>query len=106
INIRFDHKSLQLPKYNVQGLKAAQEHIFTQLKKIKMRQLAAILLYGFLFGCSTGKEKNHLFNSVDPKASKLDFINELKETDDFGILYYLYFYNGGGVAVGDINNDG
>ncbi|HLW19919.1 MAG TPA: VCBS repeat-containing protein, partial [Cyclobacteriaceae bacterium] len=41
----------------------------------------------------------------DPKASKLDFVNELKETDEFGILYYLYFYNGGGVAVGDINND-
>ncbi len=30
----------------------------------------------------------------------------LTETDDLNILDYLYFYNGGGVAVGDINNDG
>lgn len=71
-----------------------------------MKQLIVILLYGFIFGCSAEKEKNYLFTSVDSKASKLDFINELKETDNFGILYYLYFYNGGGVAVGDINNDG
>jgi hypothetical protein len=36
----------------------------------------------------------------------LEFNNELKETSTLNILYYPYFYNGGGVAIGDINNDG
>lgn len=30
----------------------------------------------------------------------------LPETPDFNILNYLYYFNGGGVAVGDVNNDG
>src|SRR5690606_19679830 len=72
----------------------------------KMKKLTAILLLGLILGCSSEKEKDYLFTFVDPKASQLDFTNELTETDEFGILYYLYFYNGGGVAVGDINNDG
>jgi hypothetical protein len=81
-----------------------QKHLFPLLRQ--MKQFAAILLLSFLLGCTAEQEKDYLFNAVDPKVSKLNFINELKETDEFGILYYLYFYNGGGVAVGDINNDG
>ncbi|MCB0588980.1 MAG: VCBS repeat-containing protein, partial [Phaeodactylibacter sp.] len=34
------------------------------------------------------------------------FANQLTETEDLNVLSYEYFYNGGGVAVGDINNDG
>jgi hypothetical protein len=34
------------------------------------------------------------------------FVNELAEDTDFNILGYLYYYDGGGIAVGDINNDG
>ncbi len=36
----------------------------------------------------------------------IQFKNELVDRDHFNILYYLYYYNGGGVATGDINNDG
>ncbi len=36
----------------------------------------------------------------------IDFVNTLTESQDQNILDYLYFYNGGGVAIGDINNDG
>ena len=52
------------------------------------------------------KDKDRLFEN--PKASDIgiDFVNTITETDDLNILDYLYFYNGGGVAVGDINNDG
>lgn len=39
-------------------------------------------------------------------ASGIAFQNTLQETDSLNILDYLYFYNGGGVAMGDINNDG
>lgn len=47
-----------------------------------------------------------LFQSLDPSATKVDFINQLNENESFNIIEYLYYYNGGGVAVGDLNNDG
>ncbi|TRZ43309.1 VCBS repeat-containing protein [Robertkochia solimangrovi] len=52
------------------------------------------------------EEEDRLFSTPDPKACGIDFENILTETDELNILDYLYFYNGGGVAVGDINNDG
>lgn len=47
-----------------------------------------------------------LFVELNPQKSGIDFNNQLTETEEFNIIEYLYFYNGGGVAVGDINNDG
>ncbi|HTH58084.1 MAG TPA: VCBS repeat-containing protein [Cyclobacteriaceae bacterium] len=43
---------------------------------------------------------------MSPSETGIDFTNTLKEDTTFNIIEYLYFYNGGGVAVGDINNDG
>ena len=43
---------------------------------------------------------------MPPSESGIDFENTLKDTDEFNIIEYLYFYNGGGVSAGDINNDG
>lgn len=57
----------------------------------------------FLLSC-TG---NHTgFTVVPASTSNIHFTNNLEKRQGFGILYYLYYYNGGGVAVGDINNDG
>lgn len=57
--------------------------------------------------CNTRDEfKSYLFESVSPGHSGVKFINELQESEDFNIIEYLYYYNGGGVAIGDINNDG
>ncbi|HYE55297.1 MAG TPA: VCBS repeat-containing protein [Chitinophagaceae bacterium] len=36
----------------------------------------------------------------------ISFTNKLENTKDFNIFSYRNFYNGGGVAIGDINNDG
>ena len=47
-----------------------------------------------------------LFQSLDSATTGIRFANMLPEAPDFNILNYLYYYNGGGVAVGDINNDG
>lgn len=47
-----------------------------------------------------------LFEQLAPAATGVRFANNLPEAPDFNILNYLYYYNGGGVAVGDINNDG
>lgn len=67
-----------------------------------------IILFFFTFSCSSEEYecKECLFESINPQHSGLDFINEVKQDSSFNIIKYLYFYNGGGVAIGDINNDG
>ncbi|MFM9947535.1 MAG: VCBS repeat-containing protein [Saprospiraceae bacterium] len=47
-----------------------------------------------------------LFQQLTISTTKVDFINQLDENESFNIIEYLYYYNGGGVAVGDLNNDG
>ncbi len=47
-----------------------------------------------------------LFNRLDSNTTGVTFTNEINESEDLNVLSYEYFYNGGGVAVGDINNDG
>lgn len=46
-----------------------------------------------------------LFSLLVSEDTGVDFTNELTDSPDFNILEYLYFYNGAGVAVGDINGD-
>jgi len=65
------------------------------------------------FSCKTedntkGEEKIEplLFKNLPSTTSGITFQNALIEDDTLNILDYLYFYNGGGTAVGDINNDG
>lgn len=43
---------------------------------------------------------------MDASFTGVDFQNQIVEDTTFNFLNYLYYYNGGGVAVGDINNDG
>src|SRR5258706_5251877 len=51
-------------------------------------------------------QKTHLFERVPPALSGVNFKNTLEESPSANVLTYEYFYNGGGVAIGDINNDG
>ncbi|MGB5172052.1 MAG: VCBS repeat-containing protein [Eudoraea sp.] len=66
--------------------------------------LLAILLIFFLISC--GSKEGELFKNPTAAETGITFENILTESDDLNILDYLYFYNGGGVAAGDINNDG
>ena len=67
-----------------------------------------------LFGCNNhSSEKkapvaptNSLFNLLPPEKTHIDFTNTLTEGLNTNVLIYEYFYNGGGVAVGDVNGDG
>jgi hypothetical protein len=47
-----------------------------------------------------------LFQLLPASATGIHFSNDIKETEELNVLNYEYFYNGGGVAAGDINNDG
>lgn len=55
---------------------------------------------------SCGPNSNPLFEKLSPSKSGLVFSNPLFETEEWGYMAYYYFYNGGGVAIGDVNNDG
>jgi len=52
------------------------------------------------------KKADLFFEAVSSNESGINFSNNLTDTNDMNIVEYLYYYNGGGVAIGDINNDG
>jgi enediyne biosynthesis protein E4 len=61
------------------------------------------ILWFSVIGVCCNKKSNTLF---ELKAhSGIDFENNLKDGKDFNIFSYRNFYNGGGVAIGDLNND-
>jgi len=64
-------------------------------------------LFGF-FGCRQEKEQSGpvMFEGLEAARTGLDFTNKLTPTQDFNVFEYMYFYNGGGVGVGDFNKDG
>jgi len=47
-----------------------------------------------------------LFSLLLSPETGIDFVNKVENQKDFNIFKYRNFYNGGGVAIGDINNDG
>ncbi|MGV3588925.1 MAG: CRTAC1 family protein, partial [Adhaeribacter sp.] len=78
------------------------------------RFLLLVLAICLLSGCKNNKKtevKNTppaqtLFSLLPPEKTNIHFSNTLTESTAGNVLTYQYFYNGGGVAVGDINNDG
>jgi hypothetical protein len=64
----------------------------------------AFVLLGIVIGSCT-KEKNR-FELLNPEQTGITFNNEILENDSFNILKNEYMYNGGGVGISDLNNDG
>ena len=56
--------------------------------------------------CIKPEPIQQLFMSLSPAVTNITFENNVDEEGLFNSINYLYFYDGGGVAVGDINNDG
>jgi len=76
------------------------------LRSIKLKTKHVFGLWVLLVFSGCGQKEGQLFKNPSPKKTGVDFVNTITETDDLNILDYLYFYDGGGVAIGDINNDG
>ncbi len=81
------------------------------------KKITTIISVFLLFvGCQSDAPQNQkkeptensptIFNELKASATGIDFTNQLTPTPALNILEYLYYYNGGGVAVGDLNNDG
>ncbi|HTL08045.1 MAG TPA: VCBS repeat-containing protein, partial [Chitinophagaceae bacterium] len=70
-----------------------------------------VYLLPVIFCCchSTGPAPttgNPLFTLQPPSQTGIQFTNRVEDSADMNIFNYHNFYNGGGVATGDINNDG
>ena len=68
-----------------------------------MRLWILILLPLGLISCN---EPDTRFVKKNSNHTGIDFQNNLTYTEDFNPYTYRNFFNGGGVALGDINNDG
>lgn len=55
---------------------------------------------------SESSPAERIFKRLTAKETGLNFINELEESEDFDVFRYRNYYNGAGVSIGDINNDG
>lgn len=69
----------------------------------------ALALGFLLFSCKKEKDMETsppLFSKLHAEQTAITFQNQLTSSPENNILEYLYFYNGGGVAAGDINGDG
>ena len=73
-------------------------------------KICKILLILILFSnCNTEDEifeSSIPFKTLNSTETGIDFSNNLEYKTKLNIIEYLYYYNGGGVSVGDINNDG
>lgn len=65
-----------------------------------------IIFFFILFHFSCSKKETKLFEKLSSSKTGISFENNLKFKEDFNIFTYRNYYNGGGVGLGDINNDG
>jgi len=82
---------------------------FTMLQQIARCLLLSLMLPVF-FSCNSDRHetpvKEALFSLLPSSVTGIDFNNRLEDKKEMNIFNYHNFYNGGGVAIGDINNDG
>lgn len=70
---------------------------------MNFRWISRLFVFVFIVSCQHKNEKT-LFSLVD--NSSIHFTNKLEESKAVNVFNYRNFYNGGGVATGDLNNDG
>lgn len=74
------------------------------------RPIIAIYFINILFACTNNKQKESavhpLFTLLPADSTHVQFSNTITEGLNTNVLMYEYFYNGGGVATGDVNGDG
>ncbi len=73
-----------------------------------MKKLLSLISFViFIISCEKPSESTHkLFTPLSSKQTGITFSNTLTENDSLNYFSYAYIYMGGGVASGDINNDG
>jgi hypothetical protein len=70
-----------------------------------LKRIVFLFLLVVFISCSKGNSDS-LFTKLESSQTGIDFQNEVTNGKNMNIFKYRNFYNGGGVAIGDINNDG
>jgi len=71
------------------------------------KEFYLFLFISFCISCSDKREgQDSLFIQLSDRVTGIDFSNNLSLEGNLNVLNYIYYFNGGGVAAGDINNDG
>ena len=76
---------------------------------MKNKSLILSLISVIFICCNPNQKKiskSEIFKTLSASETGIDFQNLLSYRTELNIIEYLYYYNGGGVAVGDLNNDG
>ena len=84
---------------------------YNQYMRFRIPAVFVILLIISLLSCRKNTTdhfdpKDALFQLMPASKTGINFANNVKDLKDFNIFNYRNFYNGGGVAIGDVNNDG
>ena len=66
----------------------------------------ALLVPLWLAGCRMGERSQPVFKLLSPDETGVRFANTITTSDTFNVQNDVYIYNGAGVGVGDIDNDG
>jgi hypothetical protein len=74
------------------------------MKPVSLSKKVFYLLCVILLSCTPSADK--MFTLMPSSFTGINFKNPLQYTETFNVLTYGNFYYGGGVAIGDINNDG
>ena len=76
------------------------------LARVASTLICYIVLYANLTSCSGSRRDRPVFELLGPDETGIRFANTITTTDSQNVLTNRYIYNGAGVAVGDIDNDG
>ena len=73
----------------------------------KINYFLHLIILILFFSCDRIDENDQIiFELLGTEKTRIDFENTLTYSDEFNIYKYRNFYNGGGVGLGDVNNDG
>lgn len=79
---------------------------FTKKRRLLRKFLTFLIVISSISLFAQKNENDILFKYLAPTTTNITFKNQIKENNSHNIFRHTFFYNGGGVAVGDINNDG
>jgi len=71
-----------------------------------MRHILKLFLFVIIVCSCHNEGTSKQFTLLSPKTTGINFKNLVQETEEFNVLTYGYLYNGGGVSIGDVDNDG
>jgi hypothetical protein len=74
--------------------------------KTSLNFCCLLLFFGLQLCSCTEKSSGSLFTLTSQDKTGITFSNTIQENETFNIFTYQYLYNGGGVALGDVNGDG